>query len=250
MAYRKFFTMSLDDGLEQDKRFIELCKNYGLKCTFNLNGGLLGYKQRLGRIGDVGCLLFPEDAGFRRTIFKNHDCYRIPADEIKSVYEGFEIASHGYCHEALGKLPQQQMKNSIDRNLQALSELTGQSVCGHAYPFGSSSPAVCDYLKKKGVCYARAVWTTGTFALPEDLMQWKMTTSFLSKNIFALTEQFLQAEPLEQDLVFSVWGHGYEFDYGTKNGNWERLERFFETISGKQDIVYATNLETVLAIQQ
>lgn len=44
--------------------------------------------------------------------------------------------------------------------------------------------------------------------------------------------------------------HGYEFDYGTKNGNWERLERFFETISGKQDIVYATKLKTVLAIQQ
>ena len=39
---KKYFTLSFDDGLEQDKRVIRLMRQYGLKGTFNLNAGLLG----------------------------------------------------------------------------------------------------------------------------------------------------------------------------------------------------------------
>jgi hypothetical protein len=31
MGYQKFFTMSFDDGLKQDKRIIQLLNQYGLK---------------------------------------------------------------------------------------------------------------------------------------------------------------------------------------------------------------------------
>ena len=34
---KKYFTLSFDDGLEQDKRVIRLMRQYGLKGTFNLN---------------------------------------------------------------------------------------------------------------------------------------------------------------------------------------------------------------------
>lgn len=35
----KAVTLSYDDGVRQDKRLIAIMKKYGLKGTFNLNGG-------------------------------------------------------------------------------------------------------------------------------------------------------------------------------------------------------------------
>ncbi len=37
---KKYFTLSFDDGLEQDKKVLALMKKYGLKGTFNLNSGM------------------------------------------------------------------------------------------------------------------------------------------------------------------------------------------------------------------
>ena len=42
MGYKKILTFSLDDGITQDERFINILKKYGLKCTFNLKSELLG----------------------------------------------------------------------------------------------------------------------------------------------------------------------------------------------------------------
>ena len=46
---KKYFTLSFDDGLEQDKRIIALMKQYGLKGTFNLNSGLFGQRGEAAR---------------------------------------------------------------------------------------------------------------------------------------------------------------------------------------------------------
>ena len=45
----KAVTFSYDDGVEQDKRLIQLLDRYGLKCTFNLNSGHLGMKGSIVR---------------------------------------------------------------------------------------------------------------------------------------------------------------------------------------------------------
>ena len=47
----KALTFSFDDGVRQDKRLIEIFDKYGLKCTFNLNSGLLGKDIYLEREG-------------------------------------------------------------------------------------------------------------------------------------------------------------------------------------------------------
>ena len=39
-----------------------------------------------------------------------------------------------------------------------------------------------------------------------------------------------------------VWGHSYEFD---NDNNWELMEKFCETVGGRDDIWYATNIEIV-----
>ena len=45
----KAVTFSYDDGVTQDQRLIEIFNRYNLKCTFNLNSGLLGQAGMLLR---------------------------------------------------------------------------------------------------------------------------------------------------------------------------------------------------------
>ena len=47
----KAITFSYDDGVTQDIRLAEVFNKYGMKCTFNINSGLLGSKHELVRNG-------------------------------------------------------------------------------------------------------------------------------------------------------------------------------------------------------
>jgi peptidoglycan/xylan/chitin deacetylase (PgdA/CDA1 family) len=241
MGYQKYFTMSFDDGLEQDKRIIQILDRYRLKCTFNLNAGLFGTQKRVGRIGNMGFLEYPEGSTGFKTRFKNSDHHRIPEDEIVQVYEGFEIASHGYKHEALPLIGPEQMEESIRKDIEVLSKLTGYPIVGHAYPGGASSARVAACLKKYGVIYAREVLPTGSFYFPQDPLRYRPTSMILDKKLFGLADQFIAAEAQTDDLLFYIWGHGYELDFGSDLGNWERFEKFCEKIAGQKDIVYCTN---------
>ena len=46
---KKAVTFSFDDGVTQDIRLVEIFNKYGLKCTFNINSGLLGLEGELFR---------------------------------------------------------------------------------------------------------------------------------------------------------------------------------------------------------
>ena len=72
MAFKKYFVLNFDDGVEHDKQLITLMKKFGLSGTFNLSAGLFGVSHSLAGIS------------------------RIPKDEVRQVYEGFEVASHGF----------------------------------------------------------------------------------------------------------------------------------------------------------
>ena len=40
MKYQKAITFSYDDGIESDRKLVEILNRYGMKCTFNLNTGI------------------------------------------------------------------------------------------------------------------------------------------------------------------------------------------------------------------
>jgi Predicted xylanase/chitin deacetylase len=241
MGYKKYFTLSFDDGLEQDKRLIQLLKKYSLQCTFNLNGGLFGKHQLVGHIRDVSFLEFPESSRIRRSLFKGCEHHRIPEDEIRQVYGGYEVASHAYQHEALPFLPEDKMKAAIDKDIEALSRITGCTIAGHAYPGGMYSAAAAAYLKGKGIVYGRCVIPNHSFMFPADPHLLHPTCSHASKRVFNYIDQFVSAKPEKDDMLFLMWGHSYEFDYGTDLCNWERIEKIFERIAGHNDIEYCTN---------
>jgi peptidoglycan/xylan/chitin deacetylase (PgdA/CDA1 family) len=240
-TYKKYFTLSFDDGLEQDKKIIQILKQYGIQSTFNLNAGLFGTKNRVARIGNIGFAEYPEGSKGFISKFPNADHYRIPEDEIVQVYDGFEIASHGYKHEALASIPEDQMEESIRKDVEALSTLAGYPIVGHAYPGGSSSDKVTAVLKKYGIIYGREVLTTGSFSFPDDPFKYRATSLVWDKKLFDLADQFIAAQAQTDDMLFYIWGHGYELDFGTELASWDRFEKFCEKIAGQDDIVYCTN---------
>ena len=235
---KKYFTLSFDDGLEQDKRIIEILKRYQLSATFNLNAGLFGEEGMIGRIGNYGIKYVPEA---RNSFWMKYcHCNRIPEDEVKQVYHGFEIASHAYRHENLKELDADMLKEAIEQDIQKLSEIAGYKIVGHAYPSGAYSDEVEVCLREHQIEYARCVASSKNFQFPKNPLQYKPTAWFIEKDLFSLADKFLKSEA-QEDQIFYVWGHGYEFDFGTKQCNWYQFEKFCELMAGRSDITYCNN---------
>lgn len=198
---KKYFTLSFDDGLEQDKRLLDLMRKYGLKGTFNLNAGLFGTKgevKGIGTFGFQGC----KERVRHRWPFSYVAHNRIPEDEIAQVYAGMEIASHGFQHEPLGKLDEEALHRSIDSDKAALEKLAGTQVYGHAYAHGSTSDSAKSYLKSKGYRYARLIMPTKQFDFPTDPLALSPTCSCIDKDTPSLIERFIQTKAEEKDLLF------------------------------------------------
>lgn len=237
--FKKFFAWSFDDGLEQDKRIIEVLKKYELGATFHLNSGLFGDKTYEGRIGNLGMTETPA-ATFdptKRHLLPYVPHFRIPADEVRQVYEGFEIASHTCTHVNLAHCSEAERQAQIADDVQALSELFGQQVEGFAYPYGVGAKKSAEALRAAGVRYARTAHTKEGFRFPDDPLQTPLSCWHISSKTFQKLDQFFAAEPVDDDLFFLMFAHGYEFDFGTKESNWDKFERICAAVAERDDIV-------------
>ena len=96
---------------------------------------------------------------------------------------------------------------------------------------------------KHGIRYARTVKSTNSFALPEKPLLLDPTCHHGDPKVFDLLEEFINAEPTDGDLLFYLWGHSYEFNRNEDFNNWDHLEKICKKISGRNDIVYCTNME-------
>lgn len=81
---KKYFVWSFDDGLEQDKKIVEILRSFGMGATFNLNSSLYGKLQMIGRIGNIGFkeITLSEFQKKRNPLLKYVPHYRIPEDEL------------------------------------------------------------------------------------------------------------------------------------------------------------------------
>ena len=57
MKYQKAITFSYDDGIESDRKLVEILNRYGMKCTFNLNTGIQSRESRFEIEGKEICRL-------------------------------------------------------------------------------------------------------------------------------------------------------------------------------------------------
>jgi len=225
----KAVTFSYDDGVTQDQRLIRLFDKYGLKCTFNLNSGLLGKPGSLIR----------EDVTVAHV--KPRAC------EVRAIYEGHEIAAHTLTHPALSSLSDEDVVREVEEDRLALSELAGYEVVGMAYPGGTHvmNEHVADLIRTRtGIRYARTTTSTHSFDLQSDLIIFNPTVYHHVEwdALFELGERFVSLKP-DKPQIYYIWGHAYEFDI---HGDWERFEEFCRLISGHGDIFYGTNREVLL----
>ena len=222
----KALTLSYDDGVEQDIRFIEILDKYGIKCTFNLNGCHFEQDERSFSEGKL-----------HRPMAKRK------ANEVytKAIANGHEVATHGYTHPFLEKLPAELATNDIIKDRCLLEDMFGVMVKGHAYPFGTYNDDVVDILRKCGILYARTVVSTKRFDIPTDWLRMPATCHHGSPDLMELADRFLNETSRQpHPKLFYLWGHTYEFDGGN---NWEIIEKFAEKVGNRDDVWYANNMQ-------
>ncbi len=220
--FKKAVTFSFDDGNIDDIRLIEILNKYGLKGTFNLNSGCLS-----------------GTSGFRYNDIK--DVRHINYFDCPNLYEGHEIACHGYTHPHLDKLETDTAYNEIMLDKKILEYLYNRKVSGMAYPYGTYSKNLYKILKDCGIKYCRTAESSFSFSLPENPLEWHTTCHFRYSGILDLAHKFLDNNTTEA-MLFSIWGHSYEL---VTEEDWQEFENFCILVSGKDDIFYCTNSEAL-----
>ncbi len=218
--FQKALTFSYDDGVEQDRKLIEIFNKYGLKGTFNLNSGI--------QVHDKPWF-------YKDTV----PVYRMNPDGLKELYHGHEIAVHGLRHINLKEADRKSAETEIFEDKKNLEKMFQTNICGMAYAFGAYTDESVEIINDAGLKYARGTAVTHSFDLEQDLLRYRGTCHHADDELFALGEQFLNLTP-DKPQIFYVWGHSYEFDL---DNGWERIERFCRMMSGKDDILYGTNQE-------
>ncbi len=241
----KYFTVSFDDGLAQDREIIRLMDKYGIRGTFNISSGLFGERTYIQRMGDIGFKTVPE-MGKNPKQFAEH--FILPKDEAVELYShpNVEVASHGVHHLHQNKFTMEEASDELLKDVEALSEMFGYRVAGHALPYGSYNDNVLTVLKDAGVRYARAVSMKKKprdFRFDPNRLIITPTCWALDTFAEALLQKFIDAPDTGEMQVFYMWGHGYEFDYGTKMGNFGHLEKLFAMASAASGIDFVTNGE-------
>ena len=215
----KAVTFSYDDGIVSDKKLVPIFNKYGMKCTFNLNSGIMTHVSSWDYLG------------FR--------AMRMNVAEIGDMYNGHEIAVHCLTHADLTSQDDDTVKNEILVDKDNLERMFGGQVCGMAYPIGYYDERTEKLVSACGIKYARTTVPTHSFDIPENLVEYHPTCHHNDEKLFELAEAFINLKA-DKPQVFYIWGHSYEFD---AQNNWDRMEKLCEMLSGRDDIYYCTNAE-------
>ena len=220
-ARRKAFTTSYDDNVVQDIRLVSLMRKHGIKGTFNINSGCIAASDNLTGSG------------------------RMSENQMKLCYgDDMEVAVHTVTHPTLTWLSDAMVTREVLCDKEYIEKTFGKITRGMAYPNGNFSDKVVKCLEASGIAYSRTVISTRDFGIPEDWLRLRPTCHHNDSQLFELGQKFVDTDFSKQypfsSKLFYLWGHSYEFDL---DNNWERIEKFFELIGGREDIWYATNIE-------
>jgi peptidoglycan/xylan/chitin deacetylase (PgdA/CDA1 family) len=224
----KALTFSYDDGVEQDRKLLEIMNRYRIKGTFNLNSGI--------QTG-ANCFVKANEGIPGESVIRRMNIAGLP-----ELYRGHEVAAHCLTHPHLEQLDEETIRNEVLQDRLNLERIFGKPVAGMAYPFGTFNDAVRKIVPQCGVKYARGVAKTHSCDIPADLIAYQPTVHHNDPDLFRLAEDFLASRP-GKPQVFYLWGHSYEFDL---RGNWNMIEEFCKMMGGRDDIYYATNAEALL----
>ncbi len=223
---RKYITLSFDDGVTQDIKFIEILNKYGIPCTFNINSELLGKPGEL--------------KWEAKSITHN----KVTEAIIKNgLYNGHEVAVHTLTHPLLTTLSDEDIIAQVKGDSENIERIVGVKPQGMAYPCGGKNhdERVAEIISKNtDITYARTIISTYNFSLPKNYMIWNPTIWLFDERIEALTEAYdkTDAKSLGDNQLFYIWGHSYEFDFFDA---WDRFDSYFKRLSEMEDVIFITN---------
>lgn len=225
---KKCLTFSYDDGVRQDIRLIEIFKKYGMKGTFNLNSGNLGYVGHITHYGFDVCF------------------DKMKPDEVYDLYtaNGMEVAVHGKNHRNFPELSESALDEEILEDKARLEELSKQKILGAAYPCGVFDETMTKRLTSRGINFCRTIADTHGFDVPENLIFWHPTCHDNDERVFELAKSFIEYKG-EKPMLFYIWGHAFELDKNDKD-RWYNMEKLCDMLSGKNDVSYQTNGEILI----
>lgn len=217
----KAFSVTYDDGVLQDVRFVELLNKYNLKGTFNLNSGLIENEFEWGH--ENGCVV-----------------KRLSKDKVVSLYQGHEIASHTLTHPYMDNLSESDILYELQADKANLEKLFGREVKGFAVPFDYYSDLIEKCVKQAGFSYARISEESHSFTPHTDYFKWKATVFHTDSNLKELSQQFIKSD--KELALFQIVGHSYDLDI---ENTWDRLESVFIEIVAQKDILPMTTIEII-----
>ena len=235
---KKYITIRMDDGITQDARMMEIMRKYGVDCcTFYINTGLYGANwawvgQHFNR---------PDVTHIRYT----------KAELESGIYDGFDVECHTRTHPSLKNLSERQVTREVKNDAENIEKIFGYKPIGMAWPGGDTEwneGNIVTILEttdiRYGSCTTRnTAMGLGKFSLPQYFMTWYPTCGFSDGDSLTLLNEFIAADCTE-DMLFYVWGHGYELDIFN---TWDKFETMIKTIAEaaeKDDsIVLVTNAE-------
>lgn len=194
-----------DDGVVNDIQVAEICRKHGAKATFNLNPGL--------------------NQALRSDGWNYHDfeVKRLGKREFKSVYEGFELASHTMTHPRASKIELEVFRQEAVDARKYIEDLVQREQRGFAWPFGDAPDLCAEVLREAGFVYGRTTRNVPNILENADLMQLPAHCHFADPNFDQIWES------AKQTGIFYFWGHSYEM----KNDPvlWKRYEEQIRRIS-------------------
>ena len=216
-------TSSWDDGHENDIKLARLLTKYNMKGTFYITKN---YKKPL----------LPE--------------------KIIEISNNHEIGAHTLNHSKLTEITLAEAEKEITGSKIYLETLLNHSVTMFCYPCGMYNERIKQLVKKSGFVAARTC-KTGNFEFPPDKYEWQismhlsngsplMTSKMILKNKLLLKTffdwelrvKYLFDVAFNTGGIFHIWGHSWEFE---EKNEWEKLERVFDYIANRKNILYKTN---------
>ncbi len=246
---RKFFTVSFDDGTEQDIRLVALMEKYGIRGTINLSSALFGQREE----GISRMITETHEDGSLRQVRVCYDHTILPLEQAKELYsrDFIEIAGHGAHHLHQAGLERALLQEEIAGDAARLEEIFGRKVRGHIFPYGEYNEDCLKVMEDAGLVYGRLANSGGPdadFAFHAERGIIRPTCRMTDSFALSLLERFIRTSCEQEDLVFYMWGHSFELDYGTETGCDAFLEALFRTAAEANGIEFVTNGELVDAL--
>ncbi len=213
-----------DDGVLNDIRLTGLCRKYNAKATFNLNPALHPAHKRI-----------TDGWQFRDT---GYCPGKLAWDEVKSVYEGFDVASHTMCHCNAGDVDDQVFLTEAVGAKMILEDLFQKECTGFAWPCGKYTQKTADLLQAAGFTYGRTVKNTDRVSGFEHPMILHSSCHFLNPNFWEIFEKAKTT-----DGIFYFWGHSYEMMDDEKL--WAEFEDKLRKLDENPEVQWISTTELV-----